>query len=112
MGRLAPLSEEPIINGEGAANRSSKGILRSTQPWRNWIKTHLSPLVLFHKRSDFKVLLGVLGCPLFPVSALPKLPLNEVLIPSFLVIGGHDLIDHEFIMCLDHLVPWYAEQST
>ncbi|CAN6716777.1 unnamed protein product [Malus baccata var. baccata] len=78
MGRLAPLSEEPIINGEGAANRSSKGILRSTQPWRNWIKTHLSPLVLFHKRSDFKVLLGVLGCPLFPVSALPKLPLNEV----------------------------------
>ncbi|XP_068307315.1 uncharacterized protein [Pyrus communis] len=79
MNRLAPLSEEPNINGEeDAANRSSKGILRSTQPWRNWIKTHLSPLVLFHKRSDFNVLLSVLGCPLFPVSALPKLPLNEV----------------------------------
>ncbi|KAM2229735.1 hypothetical protein ACFX1S_014231 [Malus domestica] len=79
MSRLAPLSEEPNINGEeDAANWSSKGILRSTQPWRNWIKTHLSPLVLFHKRSDFKVLLSVLGCPLFPVSALPKLPLNEV----------------------------------
>ena len=32
----------PNINEEEeATNRSSKGILRSTQTWRNWIKTHL-----------------------------------------------------------------------
>ncbi|XP_004303368.1 PREDICTED: uncharacterized protein LOC101293609 [Fragaria vesca subsp. vesca] len=78
MGRLAPLSEEPNINEEeDATNRSSKGIMRS-QTWRKWIKTHLTSLAIFNKRSDFKVLLSVLGCPLFPVSALPKLPLNEV----------------------------------
>ncbi|PRQ44390.1 hypothetical protein RchiOBHm_Chr3g0478731 [Rosa chinensis] len=78
MGRLAPLSEEPNINEEeDATNRSSKGIMRS-QTWRKWIKTHLTSLAIFNKRSDFKVLLSVLGCPLFPVSALPELPLNEV----------------------------------
>lgn len=78
MGRLAPLSEEPNINEEeDATNRSSKGIMRS-HTWRKWIKNHITSLAIFNKRSDFKVLLSVLGCPLFPVSALTKLPLNEV----------------------------------
>ncbi|KAL6512999.1 hypothetical protein OROHE_019789 [Orobanche hederae] len=77
MGRLAPLSEEPNINEEeDAINLSSKGIMRS-QTWRRWIKTHLTSLAIFNKRSNYKVLLSILGCPLFPVSALPKLPLNE-----------------------------------
>ncbi|KAK5803963.1 uncharacterized protein LOC108454409 isoform X1 [Gossypium arboreum] len=70
MSRLAPLSEEPI-NEDNSANCSKKGL-----SWKNWLKTHLS--LVFNKKSDLKILLSVLGCPLFPVSALSKPPINEV----------------------------------
>ncbi|KAJ7971398.1 Protein of unknown function (DUF620) [Quillaja saponaria] len=74
MGRLAPLTEEPINEEEDGRNGSkSKG--RHT--WRNWIKTHFS--LVFNKKSDLKILLSVLGCPLFPVSVVQlNQPLNEV----------------------------------
>ncbi|KAG8483766.1 hypothetical protein CXB51_023269 [Gossypium anomalum] len=71
MSRLAPLSEEPI-NEDDSANCSKKGL-----SWKNWLKTHLS--LVFNKKSDLKILLSVLGCPLFPVSALSKPPINECL---------------------------------
>ncbi|XP_015898890.3 uncharacterized protein LOC125419266 [Ziziphus jujuba] len=74
MGRLATLTEEPINEEDDVVNGSKKGM---RQTWRNWIKTHLS-LLVFNKRSDLKILLSVLGCPLFPVSVHPKLPLNQV----------------------------------
>ncbi|KAK2985374.1 hypothetical protein RJ640_029331 [Escallonia rubra] len=70
MSRLAPLSEEPT-NEEDAANCSKK-----SQTWRNWLKSHFS--LLFSKKSDLKVLLSVLGCPLFPVSLHQRLPISEV----------------------------------
>ncbi|EOY09607.1 hypothetical protein QUC31_010426 [Theobroma cacao] len=70
MSRLAPLSEEPI-NEEDSANCSKKGL-----SWKNWLKTHFS--LVFNKKSDLKILLSVLGCPLFPVSILSKPPINEV----------------------------------
>ncbi|PON46613.1 hypothetical protein PanWU01x14_250430 [Parasponia andersonii] len=73
MGRLAPLSEEPINEEEDSSNGSKKGM---RQTWRSWIKTHLS--LVFNKRSDLKILLSVLGCPLFPLSLHPEQPLNEV----------------------------------
>ncbi|KAF8396015.1 hypothetical protein HHK36_017626 [Tetracentron sinense] len=63
MDRLAPLSEEPI-NEEDAKNSSKKG-----QSWRNWFKNQFP---LFNKKSDLKILLSVLGCPLSPVSFHPK----------------------------------------
>ena len=68
MGRLAPLSEEPI-NEEGSSDTSKK-----EKSWRKWLKNQFPPL--FHKKSDLKILLGVLGCPLSPVSGLPKHPCN------------------------------------
>ncbi|XP_022743378.1 uncharacterized protein LOC111294363 [Durio zibethinus] len=70
MSRLAPLSEEPV-NEEDSANCSKKGL-----SWKNWLKTHFS--LVFNKKSDLKILLSVLGCPLFPVSILSKPPINEV----------------------------------
>ncbi|KAK9266596.1 hypothetical protein L1049_021661 [Liquidambar formosana] len=70
MSRLAPLSEEPI-NEEDTTNSSKKG-----NTWRNWLKSHFS--TLFNKKSDLRILLSVLGCPLFPVSVLPEQPLTEV----------------------------------
>ncbi|XP_077226907.1 lipase (DUF620) [Tasmannia lanceolata] len=66
MGRLAPLSEEPI-NEEESRNRSKK-----QNSWRNWLKNQF-PLI-FHKKSDIKILLGVLGCPLSPISVHPNQP--------------------------------------
>ena len=71
MGRLAPLSEEPINAEDDNTNSKGRG-----QTWRNWIKTHFS--LVFNKKSDLKILLSVLGCPLFPVLLHPKQPLNEV----------------------------------
>ncbi|KAL5067483.1 hypothetical protein RYX36_018370 [Vicia faba] len=75
MGRLAPLSEEPFNEeNERRSNNSKKGF----QLWMkwNWIKTHFS--FVFNKKSNLKMLLSVLGCPLFPVPVHAKLPLNEV----------------------------------
>ncbi|CAJ1967375.1 unnamed protein product [Sphenostylis stenocarpa] len=73
MGRLAPLSEEPI-NEENEGNNNSKKCLQSWRNW-NWIKTHFS--LVFNKKSNLKILLSVLGCPLFPLPVHPILPLNE-----------------------------------
>ncbi|XP_024021602.1 uncharacterized protein LOC21397201 [Morus notabilis] len=73
MGRLEPLSEEPINEEDDSANSSKKGM---RQTWRNWIKTHLS--LVFTKRSDLKILLSVLGCPLFPLSLHPQHSIHEV----------------------------------
>ncbi|TKY53225.1 hypothetical protein E2542_SST24750 [Spatholobus suberectus] len=75
MGRLAPLSEEPINEEEENNTNNSKKGLQSWRNW-NWIKTHFS--LVFNKKSNLKILLSVLGCPLFPVPVHPKLPLNEV----------------------------------
>ncbi|RZB91498.1 uncharacterized protein LOC114367384 [Glycine soja] len=78
MGRLAPLSEEPINEeNEGYNNNSNpKKCLQSWRNW-NWIKTHFS--LVLNKKSNLKILLSVLGCPLFPVPVHPNiLPLNEV----------------------------------
>ncbi|KHN22185.1 hypothetical protein glysoja_042945 [Glycine soja] len=68
MGRLAPLSEEPINEeNEGYNNNSNpKKCLQSWRNW-NWIKTHFS--LVLNKKSNLKILLSVLGCPLFPVSS-------------------------------------------
>lgn len=62
MNRLAPLSEEPINDEEEDNSNSSK----KANSWRNWLKSHFS--LLFNKKSDLKILLSVLGCPLFPIS--------------------------------------------
>ncbi|KAJ4971446.1 hypothetical protein NE237_004545 [Protea cynaroides] len=69
-GRLAPLSEEPI-NEDDTKSSSKKG-----QVWRNWLKNQF-PL-LFNKKSDLKILLSVLGCPLSPVSVSPTQSINDV----------------------------------
>jgi len=77
MGRLAPLSEEPI-NEENERKLSKHNSKKGFQLWMNWswIKTHFS--LVFNKKSNLKMLLSVLGCPLFPVPIHPKSPLNEV----------------------------------
>lgn len=71
ISRLAPLSEEPI-NEEDSNNCSTKA-----QTWKKWLRTHFS-LQLFTKKSDLRILLSVLGCPLFPLYAHPKNPITEV----------------------------------
>nr|GMD46344.1 uncharacterized protein LOC109181479 [Ipomoea batatas] len=74
MSRLAPLSEVP--NGDEAEEMSTN-CSKKSQTWRNWLRTHLS-LFSMHKKSDLRILLSVLACPLFPVSVLPKLPISQV----------------------------------
>ncbi|KAF9593329.1 hypothetical protein IFM89_021498 [Coptis chinensis] len=69
MSRLEPLSEEPT--NEENNKKSKKG-----QSWRNWLKNQFYPL--FNKKSDLKILLSVLGCPLFPISLHPKQPIVQV----------------------------------
>ncbi|KAJ0982274.1 hypothetical protein J5N97_010529 [Dioscorea zingiberensis] len=69
MGRLAPLSEEPI-----SADEDSR-LSRRSHSLRSWFKNHL-PHLFIHKRSDLKLLLSVLACPLSPVSILSKDPHN------------------------------------
>ncbi|KAK6941967.1 Protein of unknown function DUF620 [Dillenia turbinata] len=77
MSRLAPLSEEPVNEEEDYRNDSSNSrcsssssfsssLTKKRRLWKNWVKNHFS--LLFNKKSDLKVLLSVLGCPLFPVS--------------------------------------------
>ncbi|KAB1222431.1 hypothetical protein CJ030_MR2G028759 [Morella rubra] len=74
MGRLAPLSEEPIDGEDDRTNSSKKG---RGLAWKNWIKTHLS--LVFNKKSDLRILLSVMGCPLFPIPLHPKQSMvNEV----------------------------------
>lgn len=60
MNRLAPLSEEPF-NEEEIRKHSKR-----SHAWKNWVKNLFS-----HKKSDLKILLSVLACPLFPISLQP-----------------------------------------
>ncbi|KAG6470812.1 hypothetical protein ZIOFF_071892 [Zingiber officinale] len=66
MARLAPLSEEPIIEEEDSRSAAR----RIQHSFQNWLKTYL-PLPS-NKKSDLKILLSVLGCPLSPLSVSPK----------------------------------------
>ncbi|KAK6945415.1 Protein of unknown function DUF620 [Dillenia turbinata] len=77
MSRLAPLSEEPVNEEEdyrhdssnssySSSSSLSSSLSKKRQLWKNWVKSHFS--LLFNKKSDLKVLLSVLGCPLFPLS--------------------------------------------
>lgn len=70
MNRLSPLSEEPI-NEEN--NRCSK----KGNSWRHWLKSNFS-INISSKKSNLKILLSVLGCPLFPVSVHPPQPITRV----------------------------------
>lgn len=82
MGRLAPLSEEPFNEENERRNNNSKKGFQLWINWR-WIKTHFS--FVFNKKSNLKMLLSVLGCPLFPVPVHAKLPLNEVSVFFFII---------------------------
>ncbi|XP_047960611.1 uncharacterized protein LOC125205608 [Salvia hispanica] len=64
---LAPVSEE-LSNEESCSKKA--------QTWTNWLRNHFPQL--FHKKSDLKILLSVLGCPLFPVSVDSHLPISQV----------------------------------
>lgn len=75
MNRLAPLSEEPINEDPTEKKKLGNG------KWRGWLKNQLSLLMNLNKKSEdynLKMLLSVLGCPLFPVPVFPKLPLSHV----------------------------------
>lgn len=67
MSRLAPLSEEPF-DEEGTKKLSKK-----SHAWKNWVKNLFS-----NKKSDLKILLSVLACPLFPVSLQPHHSILQV----------------------------------
>lgn len=78
MSRLAPLSEEPIINEEPIKKKSG-----SNGKWRGWVKmkNQFSAFLSLNKKSEnenLKILLSVLGCPLFPVPVHTKLHLSQV----------------------------------
>ncbi|GER52448.1 hypothetical protein STAS_29907 [Striga asiatica] len=72
MNRLAPVSEEPINEENSKKNWTTK----KAQTWRNWLSNHFPQL--FNKKSDLKILLSVMGCPLFPLSVNPKHALTQV----------------------------------
>lgn len=79
--RLAPLSEEPVSEEDGGCcgtGRNISGVSSSPrkQSWKNWLKTQLLSLVInpSTKTSDLRILLSVLGCPLFPLPVKPHLP--------------------------------------
>ncbi|KAG8371807.1 hypothetical protein BUALT_Bualt12G0001600 [Buddleja alternifolia] len=80
--RLAPVSEEPIDDEDNSrstsTNCNNKKKKAAAHTWKHWLTNHF-PL-LFHKKSDLKVLLSVLGCPLFPLSVHhhPKHPISQV----------------------------------
>lgn len=67
MSRLAPLSEEPSNEEE------TKKLSKRSHAWKNWVKN-----LFFHKKSDFKILLSVLACPLFPISLRPHQSIHQV----------------------------------
>lgn len=77
MQRLAPLMEEPMDQEEQEQERGGRSM--RTKSWKKWIKTQLQSMII-HKKPDAKVLLSVLGCPLFPVPSLSKMSLQQVTI--------------------------------
>ncbi|KAL7138656.1 hypothetical protein ABFS83_10G178600 [Erythranthe nasuta] len=70
MNRLATVAEEPINEENTNSSRSKK----VGQTWKKWIRNHF-PHIFINKKSDLKILLSVLGCPLFPASLHPKNPI-------------------------------------
>ncbi|XP_039116594.1 uncharacterized protein LOC120252489 [Dioscorea cayenensis subsp. rotundata] len=64
MAPLAPLSEEPTIPCSSSSSKRSLSL-------RSWLKNYI-PHLFLHKRSDLKLLLSVLACPLSPIAILPK----------------------------------------
>lgn len=77
MNRLAPLSEEPINeeNTHHSKNKRSGSLKKlesggSNQSWSVWFKNQFP--FIFNKKSDLKILLSVLGCPLSPLSSNNK----------------------------------------
>lgn len=96
MSRLAPLSEEPVdVEEDHSKNRSKKG-----WPWGNWLKSQLisiSSFTMFTKKSNLRVLLSVLGCPLFPVPPLLKSSINEV--QSMIELSHR----HVHLCCFTHM---------
>ncbi|GFY93593.1 lipase [Actinidia rufa] len=87
MSRLSPLSEEPISEEEDN-NNSKYCSKKGHQKWRSWLKNQFSLLIFNKKQSDVKILLSVLGCPLFPVSLHPKQPISHV------TSSAHYIIQH------------------
>lgn len=84
MQRLAPLMEEPMDQEEQEEEKGGKSTTRS-KSWKKWIKTQLQFMV-FHKKPDMKVLLSVMGCPLFPVPPLSKISLQQVLYTLYISV--------------------------
>ncbi|KAI4369150.1 hypothetical protein MLD38_017633 [Melastoma candidum] len=66
--RLAPVSEEPVDEDDvkKCGSRSRKGL-----SWRNWIRGRFFQGIA-GKESDLRILLSVLGCPLFPITPHQK----------------------------------------
>ncbi|PSS21110.1 RING finger protein like [Actinidia chinensis var. chinensis] len=87
MSRLSPLSEEPISEEEDN-NNSKYCSKKGHQKWRSWLKNQFSLLIFNKRQSDVKILLSVLGCPLFPVSLHPKQPISHV------TSSAHYIIQH------------------
>ncbi|KAL0405046.1 UNVERIFIED_CONTAM: hypothetical protein Sradi_2145400 [Sesamum radiatum] len=73
--RLAPVSEEPI--SEDNSITATTTAIKKSQTWINWLSFTLTNL-LFHKKSDLKILLSVVACPLFPVSLHPTTSIPNI----------------------------------
>lgn len=73
INRLAPLSEEPFNEEE------TRKLSKRSHAWKNWVKN-----LFFNKKSDLKILLSVLACPLFPVSLQPIQSIIQVSFSIFL----------------------------
>lgn len=82
MQRLAPLMEEPMDQEEEEKVEKGGRSTRS-KSWKKWIKAQLQ-FIVFHKKPDMKVLLSVMGCPLFPVPPLSKTSLQQVFLYAIL----------------------------
>ncbi|KAL0452922.1 UNVERIFIED_CONTAM: hypothetical protein Slati_1270300 [Sesamum latifolium] len=66
---LAPVSEEPISEDNSITTTTTT--IKKSQTWRNWLSFTTLTNLLFHKKSDLKILLSVVACPLFPLSLHP-----------------------------------------
>ncbi|KAJ4750599.1 DUF620 family protein (DUF620) [Rhynchospora pubera] len=78
MAPLAPLSEEPISEADP---KSIKNLSKRTHSFRAWITNHL----ISHNKSDLRILLSVVGCPLSPVPVLPSPPRNVASTAQYII---------------------------
>ncbi|KAI4365424.1 hypothetical protein MLD38_021408 [Melastoma candidum] len=82
--RLPPVYEEPVDeddNVKGRGGCSSKGRLS----WRAWKGSRFS-LGRAGRESHLRILLSILGCPLFPLSFHPKPSMDKVSSPAQYII--------------------------